>query len=56
MRLFGSIRVGSVMRDGWKHPLPLYAFRCEKHDIQTSYPHGNDEVLLCDECLRARAN
>lgn len=37
-------------RPGWRGSLPIYAFRCPRHGIQTDYPHGNYERLDCQLC------
>ena len=54
LRLGLPVRVGSVKREGWRGPLPLYAFMCPKHGEVTSYPQGYDERLNCPVCLRER--
>ncbi|MBS7619293.1 hypothetical protein KEJ21_01405 [Candidatus Bathyarchaeota archaeon] len=51
LRVFGRIHVGREKKTGWDSPLPLYAFRCSKHGIQTAYPSGWSKTLLCPECV-----
>ena len=50
LRLFGIVKVGDRMDDGWSSSLPLYAFRCKKHGLQFEYPIGHLKLLLCPEC------
>lgn len=50
LRLFGHVQVGTEFHDGWKAPLPTYAFRCEIHGVQVSRAYGYSELLLCPEC------
>ena len=50
LRLFGHVRIGERMKEGWSSSLPLYAFRCEEHGLQCNHPIGHAEYLLCPEC------
>ncbi len=51
LRLFGSVHVGDVQREGWRRSLPLYAFRCVRHGVVLNYAMGFDSLLLCPICL-----
>ena len=53
LRLFGFVHVGERMEKGWNKTLPYYAFRCNKHGIQSGYPVGFTKSLLCPECALA---
>lgn len=37
-------------RPGWIGSLPIYAFKCPQHGLQSDYPHGNYERLDCPLC------
>ena len=50
LRLFGTVKVGYRMDEGWSSSLPLYAFRCKKHGLQFGYPMGYSKLLICPEC------
>lgn len=51
LRIFGRIYVGSEKKAGWSSPLPMYAFICPKHGIQTNYPNSWNKTLLCPKCI-----
>jgi hypothetical protein len=55
MQLSGYVYVGERQRDGWRGPLPHYAFRCPVHGLVESYPHGHDQRLECPLCVEERA-
>jgi hypothetical protein len=42
--------------EGWKKPLPLYRFRCEKHGLVESYPQGYMMRLVCPKCLEEQSS
>jgi len=46
----GHVFLGYERRPGWKGSLPLYAFRCPLHGIQTDYTHGFHKRLDCPLC------
>lgn len=50
--LLGKAFVGYRARDGWRQPLPFYAFRCPVHGYVEDYPHGYAERLDCPLCSR----
>ena len=50
MQLIGCVYVGDRQRDGWKSPLPHYAFKCPVHGMVESYPHGYEQRLECPIC------
>ena len=50
LRLFGLVKIGERMDEGWRSSLPLYTFRCKEHGLQTAYPVGYAKLLLCPEC------
>jgi len=51
LMVFGRVNTGFTVRGpGWRGPLPLYAFRCEKHGIVQDYPHGYEGRLECPKC------
>jgi hypothetical protein len=50
LRLFGLVNVDDRMEEGWRSSLPVYAFRCKEHGLQTAYPVGHAKLLLCPEC------
>jgi hypothetical protein len=53
IKITGAHYVGMATRDGWKAPMPFYAFECPKHGIQVSHPHGYGMELRCPVCLEA---
>ncbi|HEX9915611.1 MAG TPA: hypothetical protein VGB32_11890 [Candidatus Bathyarchaeia archaeon] len=55
MQLSGYVCVGERSRDGWRGPLPHYAFECPVHGLVESYPHGYDGRLECPRCVEERA-
>jgi len=40
------------MKEGWKAPIPHYAFRCPIHGIVVNYAHGFNQRLECPECRK----
>lgn len=46
----GRVFVGYERRSGWSESLPIYAFRCPRHGIQTDNRHGFYERLDCPLC------
>ena len=50
LTLFGSCKIGYIKMAGWTDKLPYYAFKCKKHGIVYSTPHGFRENLLCPKC------
>ena len=52
IRLLGKAFMGYRARDGWRQPLPFYAFRCPVHGLVEDYPHGYTERLDCPLCSR----
>lgn len=52
IRLLGKTFRGYRARDGWRQPLPFYAFRCPVHGYVEDYPHGYAERLDCPLCSR----
>ena len=50
LKFFGWVQVGEEFHDGWKAPLPTYAFRCRYHGLQVSRAHGYGELLYCPLC------
>ena len=50
--LLGKAFVGYRTRDGWRQPLPFYAFSCPVHGYVEDYPHGYAERLDCPLCSR----
>ena len=55
LQLRGYVYVGDRERDGWKEPLPHYAFKCPEHGIVVDYPHGHDKRLQCPICIEILA-
>ena len=55
MQLSGYVYVGERKSDGWRSPLPHYAFECPVHGLVESYPHGYDQRLECPRCVEERA-
>ena len=56
MQLSGYVYVGDRRRDGWRGPLPHYAFRCPVHGLVESYPHGYEQRLECPMCREEKAS
>ena len=52
IRLLGKAFLGYRARDGWRQPLPFYAFRCPVHGLVEDYPHGYAKRLDCPLCSR----
>jgi len=52
IKLLGKAFMGYRARDGWRQPLPFYAFRCPVHGYVEDYPHGYAERLDCPLCSR----
>ena len=50
LRLGGHVYVGHRQRNGWRAPLPHYAFKCPVHGPVESYPHGYEQRLECPQC------
>lgn len=50
LRLLGHVFVGYYKKPEWITPLPIFAFRCRFHGIQSDYPHGYSNSLYCYEC------
>jgi len=50
LKLLGEVFIGNRMKQGWKKPLPFYAFKCETHGLVEDYPHGYNERLECPKC------
>lgn len=50
IQLQGHVYVGDKLEEGWKEPLPYYAFKCPIHGIVYDYPHGYDKRLECPIC------
>jgi hypothetical protein len=48
LRLFGNVEVGEIRRSGGS--VKLYAFRCDKHGLQTDTAHGHGEYVYCKDC------
>ena len=42
--------IGYEIQQDWRRSLPIYAFRCPRHGIQTDYKHGFYERLDCPLC------
>ena len=51
LRVNSYVFVRYEKRAGWKGYLPIYVFKCKRHGLQESYPHGYDNRLDCLECL-----
>jgi len=51
IKLFGYARLGNYKLEGWKNPLPFYAFKCEKHGLQITYTTGWEKKLICNKCI-----
>jgi hypothetical protein len=51
LRLGGCVYVGDRMREGWRGPIPFYAFRCPRHGVVEDYEHGFSRYLCCPKCL-----
>ncbi|MGQ9680259.1 MAG: hypothetical protein ACUVV4_05785 [Candidatus Bathyarchaeia archaeon] len=56
LRMLGRIRVGMKKEPEWGSPLPIYAFICPKHGIQTAYPNGWNKTLYCPKCISEVSN
>ena len=52
--LNGYVYVGDRKRNGWKSPIPFYAFRCPIHGIVEDYAHGTNQRLECPRCKEAK--
>ena len=50
LQLSGYVYVGDRQKEGWKGPLPHYAFRCSVHGLVENYPHGYEQRLECPKC------
>jgi len=50
LQLSGYVYVGDRMKEGWKEPIPHYAFNCPKHGLIIDYAHGYDQRLECPKC------
>ena len=54
LKLTGYFYVGDRQRNGWKGPLPFYAFMCSTHGLVENYPHYHEQLLLCPKCIEER--
>ncbi|MFW6109469.1 MAG: hypothetical protein ACOC6N_03375 [archaeon] len=50
LQLNGYVYVEKRFKEGWKEPIPHYAFKCPKHGIIVDYPHGYNQRLECPKC------
>ena len=50
LQLSGYVYVGDRQREGWKGPIPFYAFMCPIHGLVEDYPHYHSQRLECPEC------
>lgn len=51
IKLFGKTLLGNIQVKGWKTSLPFYAFNCQQHGLQITYPTGWRKKLVCPTCL-----
>jgi len=54
LRLSGYVYVGDRQREGWKGPIPFYAFMCPIHGLVEDYPHYHSQWLECPECIEEK--
>ena len=52
--IFGSTFLHYRKLEGWKAPLPFYAFLCKKHGIQVGYRLGWKKNLICPLCAKEK--
>ncbi|MCW4050977.1 MAG: hypothetical protein NWE89_14705 [Candidatus Bathyarchaeota archaeon] len=55
LQLSGYVYVGDKEKEGWKKPLPHYAFNCPIHGMVEDYPHGYEQRLECPHCRAEEA-
>ena len=53
LKLHGRVYTEHKMRQGWKKPLPFYAFKCDEHGLVENYPHGYEGRLDCPKCVQS---
>ena len=51
-----KVYVGHEQGEGWKEPLPVYVFNCQKHGRQEAYPSGWAQNIYCPLCQQEQAN
>ena len=51
IQLQGHIFVGNEQNEGWKSPIPVYMFRCQKHGYVKNNAKGYRKRLECPQCL-----
>ena len=49
IRLFGNIKKGSIMKEGWKNPMDAYVIKCSKHGYVRNTVRGG-RTIVCPEC------
>ena len=50
MALGKPVYLGEEKREGWKEPIPVYAFKCPVHGIVVSRVYGYKARLDCPYC------
>ena len=54
IQLQGYVFVGKEQNEGWKTPIPVYMFECQKHGYVKSIAKGYGKRLECPQCLEER--
>ena len=50
LKLCGFVYTENRMKQGWRAPIPFYAFKCDEHGLVENYPHGYEGRLDCPKC------
>jgi len=56
IQLQGHVYVGEEKKEGWKEPVSIYMFKCQKHGYVKSHVKGYNERLECPTCLEEIIN
>ena len=54
IQLQGHVFIGNEQSEGWKSPIPVYMFECQKHGYVKNYAKGYRKRLECPQCLEER--
>ena len=54
LKISGNVFTEHKQREGWRGPLPFYAFKCKIHGLVESYPQGYRGRLDCPKCVAER--
>ena len=51
LKLSGKVFIKKIQLKNWTNSLPLYAFNCPVHGLQSTYPMGWKKTLICPKCI-----